>query len=355
MTGQDQIIAAINDARVAKSQLRIRGHDSKQHLFPLRAETVDLPTEDLSGVLQYDPAELVVTVAAGTPIEQVMALLAQQDQCFAFEPPCFGARGTIGGMVSAGYSGPSRPWSGAVRDAVLGVEMVNGLGEHLRFGGQVMKNVAGYDVSRLMVGALGALGVLLSVSIRVHPAPECVVTQVFEMTAARANELCRSLAQRYLPVNATLWHDNKLYVRLSGHQETVLQSARELGGERLNVATFWVDQTNHNRHFFSLSGQDAHRRGKKLWRIVTPPAAQLPAMPPLDMLVEWAGGLRWLWHADDDFVYRYATEQRGWAWPIAHSLGLDSVQQKTMRALKRAFDPDNLFLSPLPLGLNHAD
>jgi glycolate oxidase FAD binding subunit len=176
------------------------------------------------GIVAYEPTELVITARAGTPLAEIEALLAANNQMLPFEPPHFSEQTTLGGMVAAGLSGPRRPWGGSVRDAVLGVKLLNGRGEVLRLGGQVMKNVAGYDVSRLMVGAMGTLGVLLEVSVKVLPRPACERTLVFDSTTKppRLSEM---------PISASLELDGRLYLRLSASSRCVEMAADSLGGE----------------------------------------------------------------------------------------------------------------------------
>ncbi len=240
------------------------------------------------GLVAYEPTELAITVRAGTPLSEVEALLAEQGQEFPFEPPHFGEHATIGGMVSAGLSGPRRPYAASVRDAVLGVRMLNGQGEVLSFGGRVMKNVAGYDLSRLMVGALGELGVLLEVSLKVLPRPSGQVTLVQEQDLAGALALMQHWAARALPITGTAWLDGRLHVRLAGSDEALVEAQRILGGTPLNAAeadAFWL--AAREQRLACFGGE------QPLWRVSLPPATAADVVPE-PALVEWGGALRWL-------------------------------------------------------------
>ncbi|MCZ6644063.1 MAG: glycolate oxidase subunit GlcE, partial [Gammaproteobacteria bacterium] len=225
---KDRLIESVVEAFAARLSLQIVGSSSK--VFLTEPTTLDghanpgrlLSLAEHSGVTEYVPEELVVTARAGTTLKALEQQLAREGQMLPFEPPRFAGSGTLGGAVASGLSGPGRPWYGALRDAVLGVEMINGRGEFLRFGGQVMKNVAGYDVSRLQAGAFGALGVLLSVSIKTLPKPATELTCIFELAADAALEKLRAWARLPLPITATCYVDNQLSVRLSGSEAAVL-------------------------------------------------------------------------------------------------------------------------------------
>jgi glycolate oxidase FAD binding subunit len=306
----DRIRAASADG----TTLRIRGGGSKDFYGQsLQGELLD--TTALNGVLSYEPTELVVTVGAGTKLAELEALLAERGQCLAFEPPHFawsagtGATNsvaTVGGMVAAGLSGPARASAGAVREYVLGLHMINGLGQELVFGGQVMKNVAGYDVSRMMVGSMGTLGLITEVSLKVLPVAPAEATLVFALDQASALECLHRWGGQPLPLNASCWvHDDSagtagqdlLFVRLRGAVAAVEAACQkmlaEVTGQRMDNAQAqgdWELCRNQQLPFFARPADPS----LALWRLSvaqTAPVLDLPSSP----LIEWHGGLRWLW------------------------------------------------------------
>uniref|UniRef100_UPI0025C24DC5 glycolate oxidase subunit GlcE n=1 Tax=Acidithiobacillus sp. TaxID=1872118 RepID=UPI0025C24DC5 len=235
--------AQVSEAHRVSRPLKIQGSGTKA--FYGRA-TPESPLLDLSthrGIIDYEPNELFITVRSGTPLQELEVQLAEANQMLPFEPPYFGSAATIGGTLACGLSGPRRPYAGSARDYVLGVRILNGQGEILRFGGQVMKNVAGYDVSRLMVGALGTLGVLLDVSLKVLPRPACTLSLVQESDAVTAIQCMNHWAGQPLPLSATAFYGERLYIRLCG-TEGSLQAARcRIGGEVLaevDADAFWA-------------------------------------------------------------------------------------------------------------------
>jgi len=240
---EQAIVDQVNAARSAGTTLAIHGGKTKAFYGnPVQADA-ELDCSVHRGVIAYEPTELAITVRAGTPLAEVEALLAEHGQEFPFEPPHFGERATIGGMVAAGLSGPRRPYAASVRDAVLGVRMLNGKGEVTDFGGRVMKNVAGYDLSRLMAGSLGVLGVLLEVSIKVMPRPPGRITLVQEQDQASALALLQRWAGQALPITGTAWLDGRLYVRAAGSGEALSETQRILGGTPMAAAeadAFWT-------------------------------------------------------------------------------------------------------------------
>ena len=296
----DRVRAAAAD----QTPLRIRGGGTKDfHGLALHGEVLD--TRGLSGILSYEPSELVVTVRAGTPLAELEAVLAEQGQCLPFEPPHF-ARGdhrvaTVGGMVAAGLSGPSRASVGAVRDYMLGVTLLNGRAELLTFGGQVMKNVAGYDVSRLMVGAWGTLGLLTEISLKVLPTAPAEATLRFECNQADALRKLHAWGGQPLPLNASCWVQDgsagagTLYVRLRGAVAAVEAACRTMGGARMDNATVapdWVACREQTLPWFEAR---ATQPGHALWRLSVPATAPVLALPGgVQPLVEWHGALRWV-------------------------------------------------------------
>ncbi len=295
-----QIVDRIRSAAADATRLSIRGGGTKD-FYGEAAQGEPLPTSELAGITSYEPTELVVTVRAGTPLAELEAVLAEKGQCLPFEPPRFdhpadpGIRGgTVGGMVAAGLSGPARASVGAVRDYVLGATLVNGRGEVLTFGGQVMKNVAGYDVSRVLAGSLGTLGVIAEVSLKVLPVASAQATLRFDCSQADALRLLNDWGGRPLPLNASCWVEDAghavLYLRLRGAVAAVEAACGHLGGERMDaaqVASDWDACRDQTLAWFT------DRRGDHdLWRVSVPqtaPVLRIDAVP----LVEWHGGQRW--------------------------------------------------------------
>jgi glycolate oxidase FAD binding subunit len=280
----DEIIERIRAAHADGTPLVIQGGGSKG-FYGNPAEGETLETRTLSGVVEYQPKELVLTARAGTPLADIEALLAEQNQMLAFEPPHFAATSTLGGCIAAGLSGPRRPYAGAARDFVLGVRIVDGTGQALRFGGQVIKNVAGYDVSRLMVGALGTLGLITEVSLKVLPKPAAETTLQFELDEAAAILRMNQWAGQPLPLSASSWHAGLLSVRLSGAASAVQAAQTRLGGEVLkDAAAFWLRLRDQATPFFDK---------RPLWRL-----AVKPTTPPLNLgdaqWIEWGGAVRWI-------------------------------------------------------------
>ncbi|MBX6393515.1 MAG: glycolate oxidase subunit GlcE, partial [Burkholderiales bacterium] len=281
-------------------------------------------------------------VRAGTPLEEVERTLAERNQMLAFEPPRFAPGGTIGGAVASGLSGPRRQAVGAVRDFVLGVRMLDGRGNDLRFGGRVMKNVAGYDVSRLMAGALGTLGVLTEISLKVLPRPAAEATLRFEMPEAVAIQTINTWLARPLPISASAWQDGELLVRLSGARVAVESACARLGGERVDDAEdYWRSVRDHTAAFF--------RTDEPLWRVSVPSTAK-PLELPGAQFIEWGGALRWLVTEADARTVRAAAEARGGhatlfrggdgQTPVFHPL--PPVAMDIHRRLKREFDPHGI-------------
>jgi glycolate oxidase FAD binding subunit len=315
-TSQDLqgVVERIKAAASAGMPLRIRGGGTKDFYGQsLQGEILD--TTALSGISSYEPSELVVTVKAGTPLAELEAALAEKNQCLPFEPPHYEKKWgtaaepvdilpafartqtTVGGMVAAGLSGPSRASSGSVKDFVLGVDMVNGKGEALHFGGTVMKNVAGYDVSRLMAGSMGTLGLITEVSLKVLPIAPAEATLKFECSQSEAINLLNAWGAQPLPLNASCWIREAgvgaLYVRLRGAVAAVDAAVKKMGGKLQNaasgnatVAADWQALRNQNMDFFKLQGDEC------LWRLSVPDTA--PDLHLGDTLVEWHGAQRWV-------------------------------------------------------------
>ena len=275
----------IRAAAEVRRPLCVRGGGSKDFYGgPVAGELLDVAV--LSGISDYEPTELVVTARAGTLITDLERALAGHGQMLAFEPPRFDGRATLGGAVASGLSGPRRAYCGSVRDYVLGVEMIDGRGQRLRFGGRVIKNVAGFDVSRLMAGSLGTLGVLTEITLKTVPRPRAECTLTFALDQTAALEMMTLWATRALPLSATAWHDGALQVRLSGADAAIRAARQTLGGELLSAADEYWDGVREQRLEFLPPAQE-------LWRVSLPASS-----PPLPVegrtLIEWGGSLRWL-------------------------------------------------------------
>ncbi len=293
---------AVRDAHARHTPLVIHGGNTKKFY----GRVVDGEPLDMSlhrGIVSYEPTELVITARAGTLLRDIQTLLAEHGQMLPFEPPCFGERATFGGCIAAGLSGPRRPYAGSVRDTLLGVEILNGKGERLRFGGKVMKNVAGYDLSRLMAGSLGTLGLLLQASVKVLPRPLSEITLVQALDPARAINVMTTWAKRPLPISAT-WHDGRnLYARISGGEHAVNAGREAIGGDRISAGeTLWHSVREQTAPFF--------RHKAPLWRLSVPAATPVVNLPG-DCAIEWDGAVRWLQTDAPPEVVRGATMRIG--------------------------------------------
>jgi FAD/FMN-containing dehydrogenases len=277
-----------------------------------RPAPVMLDCRRYAGVVSYDPSELVVTARCGTPLAELEALLAEQGQCLPFDPPHFAPGRTVGGMVATGLSGPRRLSAGAVRDFVLGTVLLAADGSVMRFGGEVMKNVAGYDMSRLLCGSLGMLGMIAEVSLKVMPVPRADATLRLEMTEADALAACNRWGGQPLPLAATCWYRGVLHVRLCGARRAVDAACRLLGGEAVDTSeadAFWRALRDQHLDFFT----DPARKEAPLWRLSVPSSTS-----PLDLsgeqLIEWGGALRW-WRPPLENgrpVYRFGGRDHAW-------------------------------------------
>jgi glycolate oxidase FAD binding subunit len=340
------IAERVRGAAASGTALRIRGGGSKDFYGQgLAGDILDM--RPFAGVISYEPSELVVTARAGTPLVELQALLAAQGQCLPFEPPHFGAYATVGGMVASGLNGPARGTAGAVRDYMLGVKLINGKAEQLTFGGQVMKNVAGYDVSRLMAGALGTLGVLLEVSIKVLPVPLAEATLLFELNQADALRQLNRWGGLPLPVNASCWQDGHLAVRLRGAKAAVAAALTTMGGDVLRndqALALWDALREQTLPFFALQA------GESLWRVSVPDTAAPLAFGTT--LMEWGGAQRWLKRpAADALAIRQAAASAGGHATLFRSADksvpvfspLKSPLDRIHRELKKQFDPSGIF------------
>ena len=336
----------------AGGRLCLRGGGTKEFYGgALEGETLDL--SEYAGIVNYEPSELVLTARCGTPLAELERTLAASNQMIAFEPPHFGAGATLGGCIAAGLAGPRRAanglYYGAVRDFVLGCSLVDGRGDVVRFGGQVMKNVAGYDVSRLLTGSMGTLGILLDVSLKVLPAPAARASLRFGMGEADAVRKLNEWGGRPLPVTASAWCDGELDVRLEGASAAVDAACSTLGGQRIEeteAARFWEGVRNQSHAFFSSPGP--------LWRLSVPSTAGpliFPNDPGSRQFIEWGGALRWWRTSAGASSVReaaraasgHATLFRGGDRCSAAFAGLDPVVARLHRNVKNVFDPAGVF------------
>lgn len=280
----------VRAAALERRPLRIRGGGSKDwYGGALQGDILD--TRGYAGIVDYEPTELVITARCGTPLAEVEALLAQHNQMLAFEPPHFGAHATVGGTVAAGLCGPRRASSGATRDFVLGARLIDGKGDVLSFGGKVMKNVAGYDVSRMLAGSMGTLGLLLEVSLKVLPRPFAETTLRFGMGEIEAIRRLNEWGGQPLPVSGSAWCDGVLALRLSGAEAAVEAAKRSLGGEVMHDAdAFWAGVREQRHAFFSGD--------EPLWRLSVPSTTGALVLGGAQM-IEWGGAQRWLRAAGD--------------------------------------------------------
>ncbi len=369
---RQQLIDAVRAAAADGRTLRLRGGGTKDFWgAPLQGEVLD--TRAYAGIISYEPSELVVTVRCGTPLAELEAALAEKGQCLAFEPPHFGPGATVGGMVGAGLSGPARASVGTVRDFVLGARMINGKGEDLTFGGQVMKNVAGYDVSRLLAGSWGTLGIVTEVSLKVLPVAPAEATL---MCAGIGQKAALDLLNRWggqpLPLNASAWVCDTtaqpvadyLFVRLRGAVAAVQSAVGKMSADAaaLGAQVHLMDKAE--------ASQDWRASGEQTLQFFEPPSGELclwrlslpQTAPVLDLpypqYVEWQGAQRWLWApATAAAQLREAAQGVGGHGTLfrASLLGgasdkavgvnapLGAVQQRIQRELQKQFDPQGVF------------
>lgn len=342
MDAADQIVQQVAQAFSDSKPVNISGGASKNFLG-LQADSADkLSTSGHRGITSYEPSELVITARAGTTLAELRTTLAEHRQMLPFEPPAFADSATIGGTIACGLSGPARPYIGAARDFVLGCTIVNGKGQQLTFGGQVMKNVAGYDVTRLMTGAMGTLGVLLDVSMKVLPVAETETTMVQNTDTDAAIASMQSLAGKSLPVTASAYYDGKLYYRLAGSPTAVNAAAAKIGGNAVDNNDFWQTLREHTHAFFN--GNDL-----PLWRMSVPALTPELGLPGTT-LYDWAGMQRWIYSdADATQIRDIASKAGGHAQlfradaSLQKSAGVNhppsSAIMKLHHNLKQEFDP----------------
>ena len=332
----EQVLHACNNNK----PLAIRAGNSKR-FYGREVEGDALLVDGHLGILSYEASELVITARAGTRLSEIEAVLERNGQQLAFEPPMHSERSTLGGAIASGLSGPARAFNGAARDFVLGAKIINGKAELMQFGGQVMKNVAGYDVSRLMVGAQGTLGVLLEISLKVLPKPEAEMTLSYEADAITAHRWLRDWLHRGLPITASCHYQRRLSLRLGSTENSLRAAHKTMGGEIADSA-MWPQLRDQTHTFFAQPN---------LWRLSLPPSAALENDE--DSLIEWGGALRW--KASNNKLFEKARRLKGHATRYqsnAAAAGTNPAQdifqplQPTVLAihqrLKKAFDPLNI-------------
>lgn len=334
------LCAQVAEAHRSSRPLRIAGGGTKS-FYGRAVNGTALDVTGHCGITHYDPVELVVSARAGTRLTDLESALAAAGQQLAFEPPRFGMAATVGGMVATGLSGPRRPWSGAVRDFVLGTRLITHEGKQLRFGGEVMKNVAGYDVSRLVTGAQGTLGVITEVSLKVLPLPAATHSLGLPLPLESAFAKLAKWGRQPVPLTGAAWHDGTLYLRLEGGARSVDANRARLGGQSVK-GTFWEQLRELELPFFSSEDP------RPLWRISVPQVA-----PPLeldgDWLYDWAGGQRWLRSgAEAEHIRETAVRAGGHATCFTQDVAepftpLTPVLAKYHRQLKSRLDPNGIF------------
>ena len=337
----------IATATASKSPLRIKGNGTKDwYGQSLQGEVLD--TTAYSGIIAYDPTELVVTARAGTSLREIGKALSEKNQMLAFEPPRFDGLATIGGIVASGLSGPRRQAVGSVRDFVLGAVLMDGKADVMHFGGQVMKNVAGYDVSRLLTGSMGTLGLILEVSIKVLPRPVAQQSLQFAMTQEQALHQLNVWGGQPLPLSASCWYNGLLAIRLSGAQAAVDAAIKKMGGDALPEPEKFWDRLREQEHaFFDGVLQD---KEQGLWRLSVPSVAPVLNLQG-EQCIEWGGAQRWLKTTASAAEIRAVAEQVGGHATLFKggdkSVGvfhpLQPAVERIHRNLKNAFDPAGIF------------
>lgn len=328
----------IHEAYENNTKLSISGQQSK-HFYGREITGELLDVQQHAGIIEYQPSELVITARAGTTLTEINQQLSEHNQVLPFDPPRFDNKGTLGGAIAAGLSGPSRPWTGAVRDVVLGVTCINGKAEQLEFGGKVMKNVAGYDVSRLMCGALGTLGVLLDVSVKLLPTPAQTRSLIIQQDQQTMLTTMAALNSKPSAITGACHYENKLIIRLAGTEQAIQASQQLIPGDVwTDVGDFWQSLRDHRLAFFADP--------RPLWRLSLPPATPALSIKG-DSIVDWGGAQRWLLTDESPDLIRQCCSAYGGHASLFRNgdrsndifqpleIGLAGIHQQ----LKQAFDP----------------
>ena len=333
----EDLCARVSHAFHARQSLQVTAGNSKS-FYGRKVEGDDISVAGHTGIIEYRASELVLTARSGTRLAEIEDALSENHQMLAFAPPVHSPHSTLGGSIATGLSGPRRPFTGAARDFVLGTTIINGKGERLKFGGQVMKNVAGYDASRLMVGAQGTLGLLLDVSIKVLPRPESEITLCFELDFEPAHDRLRQWILQGHPLSASCYSDNQLFVRLSSTINATKSAHATIGGQ-LQSNNLWTSLRHQTHEFF--------QQHQNLWRVSVPPSAETIASGQ-PQLTEWNGALRWI--ASDRELFVKARDAGGHATQYRLHGEIDdspfqplsSVMFAIHQRLKKSFDPENI-------------
>ena len=348
MKNRDFIFSdAVKTASESKATLLIQGGGSKNHLRQINSSHTVLSTTEHTGIINYEPTELVMTVRSGTPLLEVLDALKKNKQMLSFEPPILSDTATIGGSITTGFCGPNRPWGGSVSDSLLGIKLINGLGEILQFGGQVFKNVAGFDLFRLQAGAWGQLGILSEMSLRLNPIPTTQVYKQCLMPIEQAHAQMLEWQQKPYPISGLVWVNNALHLRLYGRKSAIddcLTKMNILDWEESSPELFYQIR---DFEFPSMKQQE----NDSLYRISAAAATEIRVELDEQLILDWGGSVRWLrTKAPAEEVFAYATSIGGyaqrWSSPI-YQQPLPNELQLINERLKNAFDPHNVFSSSL--------
>lgn len=340
----NELIAQVRDAVEAKETLAISAGCSKTFMGRQIETDRTIDVSGHTGIVSYQPVELVMTARAGTTLAEIESALAENNQMLACEPPRFGGKATLGGTLAANVSGPGRPWYGSIRDHVLGVTLINGESEQLRFGGQVMKNVAGYDLSRLQAGAMGGLGLMTEISLKVLPKPATTRTLKFTMDQAEAIQRMNSMSGQPKPITAAYWSSGELFVRLAGAASAVDATTESWGGEELasDVAlALWSDLQDQQLAIFNAD---------KVWRFSMKSSADVLPIEG-DSLINWGGAERW--YVGDHSFDRMVALAEGAGGQVSLYRGGDRTDevlhpvnpsiQSLQQRIKASVDPQGVF------------